>query len=359
MTPKPKVCVCMAAYNAGRFLNATLASLGEQTLTNYELIVVDDGSTDNTWEIICDHSLKDQRIKASRNETNRGLVVTRNRCLNQCSAPLIAIADADDIFYPQRLSEQARFMEQHPEIGVLGTAVDYIDQNGCRQATGEDVYLTDSDIRFFLMLGPCIVNTTTMYRREALLGSGGYREGFDVGAEDYELWARLSSLTQFANLPTPLVAVRRHFGSITGRSDAYLAKLFLVASSLLSGYFGHAITDREARDLILLFWGGLRVDADCRPAVRLASALQSTGYKVETADTMRRFSQMLAEALWREARNRIYAQRRLSLALACRAIRIRPSLVAHPGFPKYIVRGMTPGFARVQIKRALQRRDCC
>ncbi len=355
MQLSPMVSVCMAAYNASRFIGSSLASLSAQTFSNYELIVVDDGSTDDTWQIITRHARGDARLKPLRNETNRGLVYTRNRCLQQCSASLVAVADADDIHYPGRLEEEVRFMERHPDVGVVGAAVHYIDEYDRRQGTSKDLLLTDNEIRFFLKLGPCIHNTTTMYRREALIGSGGYRQGFDVGAEDYDLWARLSRATRFANLPTPLVAYRRHSSSTTGRGDNHVARIFFVASESLTDYLERPISERDARELILLLWGGLDVDTDCQAAVALAMNLEGVARKAEEPHTVRRFNRRLAKALWGEARNRIYAQRRLSLALACRAIRRLPPLLVHPSFPGYAIRCLTPAFARGPIKAALMR----
>ncbi len=349
------VSVCVAAYNVGRFVGSSLASLSAQTFSNYELIVVDDGSTDDTWRIITRHAQGDARIKPLRNDTNRGLVYTRNRCLGQCSAPLIAVADADDIHYPTRLEEQVRFVEQHPDVGVVGSVVHYIDEDDRRQGTSKDLPLTDGEIKFFLKLGPCIVNTTTMYRREVLLRAGGYRPGFEAGAEDYDLWGRLSRITRFANLATPLVAARRHSSSVTGRSDAHVPRIFCVASGLLTDYLGRPISEREARELILLLWGGLDVDTDCRAAVALATNLQGVARNAEEPYTVRRFNRRLANALWGEARKRIYAQRRLSLALACRAIRKLPPLLVHPSLPGYALRCLTPAFARGPIKAALMR----
>ena len=175
---------------SAHFVGPALDSLLSQACADFELIVVDDGSTDETAAILHAYAKRDARIRFLRNETNRGLIFTRNRALQESRGRYVAIADADDLFHPQRFEKQLQFLRDHPACGVVGSGVEILNHD-VRKTPELAIYTEDRDIRFFMRLLPVLWNTTTCYRRDLLLEAGGYREGFEAGAEDYDLRARL------------------------------------------------------------------------------------------------------------------------------------------------------------------------
>jgi glycosyltransferase involved in cell wall biosynthesis len=340
----------MAAYNAGPFIGPAIESLLAQTFRDFELVIVDDGSTDETPEIIRRYAGADLRIRAFRNDENRGLVFTRNRILQECRAPLVAIADADDIFLSTRLEKQWNYLQDHPEVGVLGSAVELTDCDG--RKTGESRFYTqDRHIRFFLILGPCIWNTTSIYRRKLLVEVDGYRTRFDGGAEDYDLWRRLRSKTRFANLDEVLVRVRAHGASCTAKGGEALQNIYRVASDLMSEYFHLPIQVADGKALVLLLYHGATGPESTATALNLSVKLWRTGVRMETQDTIRLLRDKLSDALWIQAQYTIYSARFLSLRMALYALRLRPVLGIRTDFGGYCFRWATPDSLRCLIKR--------
>lgn len=349
MVTNPKVSICMAAYNAEAYVGRAIESLLAQTVRDFELIIVEDGSRDATPGIIRRYACADPRIRALYNQENRGLVFTRNRALQECRAPLVAVADADDICLPARLEKQWQYLEQHPEVGIIGSAVERLDTDGHRIGTSS-FCTEDRHIRLLLRLGPCLWNTTTVYRRHLLVEAGGYRQGFDRGAEDYDLWARLLKVTQFANLGESLVSVHVHGGSVTQRPQGAFANIVRVARGLLSEYLERPVSTEQAEDLVLLFYHGLGRHAQDREIMKLALSLEGKAQQVEAPDTMVLLREKISKAVWLRAQARVYSDRRLSLALAFRAAALKPGMVASAEFAKYACRWSLPNQLRLWLK---------
>ena len=167
----------MAAYNAEPYLHETLESILAQTFEDFELVFVDDGSADKTLAIAQEYAARDSRIRVFAQETNRGLIETRNRTIREARAPLVALADSDDCLHPERLQRQVDFLNAHPEVGALGAAVEFVSDEG-RSEPMQAIYLEDAPIRFFMRLLPCLWNTTSIYRRELLDDHDVYRAKF-------------------------------------------------------------------------------------------------------------------------------------------------------------------------------------
>ena len=210
--PPPSVSVLMTVYNGERHLPATLRSVLEQTYRDFELIVVDDASTDDSSAILaaCD----DPRLRVIRNDVNRRLTASLNIGLAACRAPLIARMDADDLCEPTRLAEQVEHLRRHPEIDLLATHTTEIDDEdrviGMFEPPGDPAY-----IRWELTRGSIVYHPTWLMRRGAVEAVGGYDERFAI-AQDYALLARLiESGGRVAILPRRLVRYRRGAGSLT------------------------------------------------------------------------------------------------------------------------------------------------
>jgi len=210
----PAVSVVMAVYNGERFLRAAVESVLVQTLTDFELIVVDDGSTDSTPEILTSYAAVDPRVAVLR-QSNQGEAVSLNRAIARARAPLIARLDADDVALPRRLECQFAYLANNPAVATVGGAVTYIDEND--RAFSEVIYpLYDREIRAALEVTTPFVHSAVMFRKSTFLRAGGYRASF-VPAEDVDLWLRMGEHGEFANLEETVVRYRMHGGQVSVR----------------------------------------------------------------------------------------------------------------------------------------------
>ena len=199
----------MGAYNAEPYIAAAIESILGQEFGDFELLIVDDGSTDRTRAIAEGYAARDPRMRII-SEMHRGHVKALNQLLLEAGAPLIARADADDVCRITRFGRQVAFLDSHPDYGVVGCEMDFIDATGAPlPKAGPDWVHDHEDMLRILSEGPPFAHPTVMMRREVVLAVGGYREAFDP-AEDYDLWLRLSGRTKFANLPERLVQYRVH-----------------------------------------------------------------------------------------------------------------------------------------------------
>lgn len=206
----PLVSVLMAVYNGEKFVAQSINSILQQTFSNLELIVIDDASSDNTPTIL--KSYQDKRLKIYTNPHNLGLTKTLNRGLGLVQGKYIARMDADDISVPNRIEKQVIFMEQNPDVGLLGGWIRNFDDEGShvwQLATAHE------QIACKLLFTTQMVHGTAFFRRAILDEQGiNYNENF-LTSQDYELWTRLIEYTQFANLPEVLVEVRHHTQQVT------------------------------------------------------------------------------------------------------------------------------------------------
>lgn len=208
----PAVSVVIPAFNPGPYLLPAVQSILSQTFQDFELIVIDDGSTDGSFEAL--ERIEDKRLRIERNSRNLGLVATRNKGINLSRAPLMAILDSDDIAKPDRLEKQVVRFELDPELALLGTCADVIDDDG-RVIGDMDMGLySHEEIRRDLLNGNRFVQSSVMLRVSAILDVGGYPSNFQV-AEDYALWLLLAENFHLENLPERLVQYRIHGAQVS------------------------------------------------------------------------------------------------------------------------------------------------
>jgi hypothetical protein len=189
------------------FVASAIRSVLTQSFSEFELVVVDDGSSDGTDHILRRAAHLDSRVRVL-SQSRLGLVAALNTGLEKARGELIARMDADDLAYPNRLERQVAFMREHPRVGALGTATRIIDWRG--NVRGAVRYPThDRQIRQVLRTRMAFCHPTTIARATLLNHVGGYRPAF-IAAEDYDLWLRLAERTTLANLPEPLLAYRAH-----------------------------------------------------------------------------------------------------------------------------------------------------
>lgn len=214
LSTTPQISVVMGVYNGEKYLSRAISSVLEQTFTDFEFIIINDGSTDHSPEII--RNFNDPRIRLLEQE-NKGLVASLNRGFEEARAPLIARIDADDICFKDRLEIQKSFMDNHPEVVVAGSAFELIDD---REATLEifNPMPDDIHIRRELFLRNPFGHGTIMMRKQAFETAGGYS---DVGpVEDYDLWLRMAPLGKLGNLQSTLYKWRVNLEGISQKNTA-------------------------------------------------------------------------------------------------------------------------------------------
>ena len=209
----PKVSVVMSVYNSERYLREAVESILNQTFTDFEFIIVDDGSTDQTREIVERFANKDNRIRVVRNERCLGLTRSLNRGLFLVRGEYIARQDADDISLSDRLSCQVSFLDEHPSVGVVGCRLLLIDNRGI--STGVLEFPTQpEEISDMLPRKNVLCHGSVVMRRSCLERAGYYREFFRA-SQDRDLWLRLNEHCHLVNLPSPLYKSRLHPDCIT------------------------------------------------------------------------------------------------------------------------------------------------
>lgn len=213
-SPQPLVSVLITAWNAQQYIAAAIDSVLQQTYTHFEVIVVDDGSTDNTSQIV--NQFNSDKITLISLAGNRGIPAALNEGLRRCEGKYIARLDADDLCLPNRLAHQVNILEGTPEIGVLGGSALAI--------TGDEKVLpsiqvrTDFNLGCRLLFGNQLKSSTVMLRHSVLRDNViFYNENFP-NAQDYELWCRLSQTTRIANDATPVAVYRYHRSQQTSQN---------------------------------------------------------------------------------------------------------------------------------------------
>jgi glycosyltransferase involved in cell wall biosynthesis len=210
----PAVSVLMGVWNGAPWVREAIESVLSQTVSDLELIVVDDDSTDATPGILA--SFRDPRLQVVR-RARGGLTSALNAALRLSRAPLVARLDADDLALPERLERQLTFLSTHPDVGLVGTAAREVDASG-REVAIVRPPADDAGIRRALIRRNPFVHSSVVMRRDAMEQAGGYAEAFSV-AQDYDLWMRMSRVTRMANLPEPLVVRRLRPGRVSEARD--------------------------------------------------------------------------------------------------------------------------------------------
>ncbi len=209
----PAVSILMPVYNSARYIKPAVQSVLEQTFGDFELIVVDDGSTDATGSILTRLAGKDRRIKLIR-RPNTGIVGALNDALAEARGELLGRMDGDDICLPDRLQKQVDWMCRHPQIVALGGQVEIIAPDGGLLMRSDLPLQHESiDRQLLAGIGGSIIHPAAMLRAEPVRRLGGYRREFQY-VEDLDLFLRLAEIGQLANLPDTLLKYRQHLGSI-------------------------------------------------------------------------------------------------------------------------------------------------
>ncbi|HOL87585.1 MAG TPA: glycosyltransferase family 2 protein, partial [Defluviitoga tunisiensis] len=199
---EPMISVIMPVYNGEKYLPEAIESILNQTYKNFEFIIINDGSTDRTEEIIL--SYKDDRIIYVKNEKNLQIVESLNKGINLAKGKYIARMDADDISLPKRLEKQIEFMEKNTHVGVCGT---WMKTFGEKNEVWK-MPISHDEIVVSMLFNSCIMHPTAVIRTKVLKENNLYYDQKYNKVEDYELWTRLVKYTQFANIPEILLKYR-------------------------------------------------------------------------------------------------------------------------------------------------------
>lgn len=205
----PLISVISPVYNAEKTIRETIESVLNQTLTDFELIIVNDGSQDATLEVIS--SIQDLRIKVF-SYANAGVSASRNRGIIQATGEYISFIDADDLWTPDKLEAQFNALKEHPEAAIAYSWTDWIDESS--QLIGAGVHQTASgNVYGKLLLGDFIGSgSNPLIRKQALVEVGGFDQSL-VHAEDWDLWLRLAARYHFIAVPSPQVLYRKFIDS--------------------------------------------------------------------------------------------------------------------------------------------------
>lgn len=201
-TQEPLVTVLMPVHNGGTFLRDAIESMLRQSYTNFELLIIDDASTDGSDSVI--RSFEDRRIRVVSNETNLRLIATLNKGLSLAKGKYVARMDADDISLPERIEKQVAFMEANPDIGICGSSVEFIGQEQRLMKLPSD----PGNIHARLLFKPPIIHPSVIINL-SLLNKHSLRYSHEfLHAEDFGLWAEAAQFFKIANLPEVLLKYR-------------------------------------------------------------------------------------------------------------------------------------------------------
>lgn len=211
----PQISVVIPVYNGERTILETIASVQQQTFSNFELIIINDGSTDRTLELV--NSVEDPRIKIF-SYSNGGLSVARNRGISHATGEFITFTDADDLWTPDKLELQLAALQEHPDAGVAYSWTYYMDEKGESFHTSSTV-LFEGNVHANLLLGNFLESgSNPLIRREAIESVGEFDSTLRY-CEDWEYWLRLASRWPFVVVPKQQILYRQTSGSMSSNID--------------------------------------------------------------------------------------------------------------------------------------------
>ncbi|HEX9083960.1 MAG TPA: glycosyltransferase family 2 protein [Gemmatimonadaceae bacterium] len=326
----PRVTVLMSVFNGEPFLAPAIESILRQTFTDFEFLIIDDASTDGSLAIT--RSFADPRIRVIVNEANIGLTRSLNKGLAAITTELVARQDADDVSARRRLEAQVAFMDDHPNVAVVGTQARLIGANGA--ALGPLLpwrASSDLGLRWQMMIDSGFVHSSVMFRKAVVRDElGGYDETFRTG-QDAELWTRVARRGSLANLGASLVDLRTHAGSIS-HGEARGSDASIRGGEVCFGRsIGDARFDHIVGESWVILYAGVYYNrpvdsAGARALVRgladlVAAVMSSPGERAAKREFARTASakfMLIAKYLLQQGR-RLHSLSALGRAIACSA----------------------------------------
>lgn len=340
----PAISVVMSVFNGDAFLSQAVESILSQTFRDFEFIIIDDGSTDKSAEILSDYATRDTRIRIISHE-NKGRATSLNIGIAHAKADYIARMDADDISLPTRFGQQIAFLERHPEVGLLGGAVEIIEKSGRVIGTVQSA-LQDSEIKSVMLVNNPMWHPAVVMRKEVVLAAGAYRKPL-LDSDDYDLFLRMGERSQIANLGAVVLQYRVHPNQVSVKNMRHQALCFVAAHAAASfrrngkpdplsdveevtpqlvSSFG--VSPEEIQRKLLDFcnyWTHVLKKVDAESALRVIDEV----FQLSDSGDVER--SILCDA-WLAAAGIHYRQGRPAKALLCggRALLLRPIVVGRP-----------------------------
>jgi len=246
-----KITVLMSVYNGEHYLRKAIQSILSQTFTDFEFIIINDGSTDSTSSIL--NSYTDSRIHLIRNVQNIGLVKSLNKGLQLARGEYIARMDADDISLPERLYKQVRFLDENPSVAMVGSWTEVINEDSIIEEIWQ-VPTSSHLLRWRLLFHNTFTHSAVMFRKNIISQLGGYNDKA-ISAEDYDLWSRISFHWDVANIPEVLVKWRRWGSGISTKKQKEQQEMAKkVSRRNLEYVLGESIDDFTFESFRLLYY---------------------------------------------------------------------------------------------------------
>ena len=228
-----KVSVLMPVYKTNeQYLREAIESILNQTFTDFEFLILDDCPNDTRERIV--KSYKDKRIKYSINEKNLGISASRNKLIEMAKGEYLAVFDHDDISYPERFEKEVKYLDEHKDVGVVSSWINIIPKNKIVKRPEEDC-----EIKICLTNWCSVVHSASMIRKSVLIDNNiRYEEEFSP-AEDWALWCRLIDVTNFHNIPEPLLNYRMHESNTSKTQSDKMDKASLMVESIVKTNYPH------------------------------------------------------------------------------------------------------------------------
>lgn len=293
---EPRVTVLMPVYNAGQYIEEAMKSILSQTFRNYEFLIINDGSTDNSPDVI--RKFSDTRIRFVENESNMRLSGTLNKGIRLARGEYIARMDADDISLPTRFEKQVGFLDQNPDVALCGT---WYSVFGTTRKMTHRLPTSQKEIECYLLFNPSFGHPTVMFRKSAFVTRELWFDEEYTPAEDYNCWVRFVEHARLANIPEVLLMYRTHGHQMTQPSSRQaMEKRQKVADRIYSEQLqkmGILPTDRELQIHLLVANSHLEdrlefLSEVCRWLTKLYEANQRVNVYQEKA-----FAELLSQ-LW-------------------------------------------------------------
>jgi glycosyltransferase involved in cell wall biosynthesis len=343
----------MSVYNGEQFLLKSIESILGQTFHEFEFLIINDCSTDNSLNII--RSFHDRRIRLVENSSNMGLTKSLNRGLQLAQTEYIARQDADDISYPKRLERQVQFLDENPDVVLLGTRARAIDENGRpRKINHLRIPMGLITIRWYLIFQNAFIHSSVMFRRSIIWEKlKGYDNEF-ARAQDYELWSRTARSFKVENLPDTHLDYRLDYGSIVSQLPLSIAPEEDIAIKNLQVFLDYPEVPVEWGRFINYFRRKEIFDPDTNWA-HVAEMV----YKISdrychlhpSAKSNLAIQFHLAESLYWLSYNSAPYNRTISLQSFLRARKLAPLSHRNPFLAKYLALWCTGNAARHALNR--------
>lgn len=209
----PLISITTVTHNRAKYLAEVIESVLSQSFADWEYVIVDDASTDNTAEVVAKYAAQDSRIKFRRESINLGITKARNLALQLAQGKYVAVLDSDDVWADlEKLEKQYNFLEKNTDHVLVGGSVIVINENG-QEIRRYKNPLTDTEIRSGILLRNPFLHSSLLFRRSAAVNCGGYGN-YEVG-EDYDLFLKMGEIGKFANMDEYFVKYRKHDFGVT------------------------------------------------------------------------------------------------------------------------------------------------